>query len=211
MTRREKMLLQILVVIGLVGMSIIYLLMPAVRDKKAFQDELEDMQLQELQMRAVLQTPDVEETLQRQQELAEENYEYFYSKLNSYTVDSILNNLVAESGLEMIGMSIGNYSPIQVDTLYRGQTETAGEMAADGQTADGQEEFLLGCSVNLTVAGSYRQILELTDVLKQESTCIEVTTLNLTQEQRIVDVEEPVEASLSLLIYGISKTVGEDV
>ena len=219
MTRREKMLLQILVAIGLVGMSIIYLLMPAIKDKEAWQEELETLQVQELQMEAVLQAPNVEENLQQQKQLAAKNYEYFYSQLNSYTVDDILNHLVAESGLEMLGMSIGDYTSIQVDTLYRGQETVKDTETAEGEQSDAkasaadmgeQEDFLLGCAVNLNVKGSYRQVLNLMDIFERESTCIEVTSLNLSQNQRVMDVEEPIEASLSLLIYGIRETVKED-
>lgn len=232
MTRREKILLQILVAVGLVGMSIIYLLMPAIKDKKAWQKELDTLQLQELQMEAVLLTPNVEESLQQQKELAAKNYEYFYSQLNSYTVDDILNHLVAESGLEMLGMSIGDYSPVRVDTLYRSQKTDENAEADEEErsyaeilktvegtqsdtktsTADAgeQEDFLLGCTVTLNVKGSYRQVLNLVDIFERESTCIEVTKLNLSQNQRIVDVEEPIEATLSLLIYGIRETVKED-
>lgn len=219
MTRREKMLLQILVAVGLVGMSIIYLLMPAIKDKEAWQEELETLQVQELQMEAVLQAPNVEENLQQQKELAAKNYEYFYSQLNSYTVDDILNHLVAESGLEMLGMSIGDYTSIQVNTLYRGQETVEDAETAEGEQSDAkastadmeeQEDFLLGCTVNLNVKGSYRQVLNLVDIFERESTCIEVTNLNLSQNQRVIDVDEPIEASLSLLIYGIRETVKED-
>ncbi|MBR1931380.1 MAG: hypothetical protein IJ833_07930 [Lachnospiraceae bacterium] len=220
MTRREKVLLQVLAAIAIVGLSFLYLFMPSVRRRTELKISQEELQMQEAQVRSIVNLTGLEEALDKEKEQADKNYEYFYSKLNSYTVDGILNGLVTESGLEVQSMTISSYNPIEVDTLKRGVeaeekegTKNAGEEeegAADENLEVEEIDLLLGCRVNLEVKGSYGEVLELADKLRKESTCIEVTSISITREQRDVASYEPVSASMTLLIYGINKTVEED-
>lgn len=200
MTRREKILLQICVAVGLIGLCTIYLLLPSAKEKQLATEGLEAAQFEEVQIMTVVEAPGVEEALAKQKKLAQENYEYFYGKLNSYTIDGILNHLTEASGLELESMNIGNYIEINTDTLIREPEETVQEA---------QEELLLGCNVTLTVRGTYDQVLDFVDALEEESTCIEVISVNLYKNERNTQQEQAIEASLGLLVYGISDTIQE--
>jgi len=181
MTKREKILMQICIALALIGLSSVYLLKPSISNKKEQAAALEAVKLQELQINTVLEAEGVEEKLQEQMALAEKNYDYFYDKLNTYTIDEILNERIASCGLEIEGMSIGKYAEIGTE-----------------------ENLLLGCQVSLTVEGTYSEVLALVDALKEESTCIEVSSVNLYANERNVAEDEAVKASLGLLVYGVS-------
>lgn len=210
MTRREKILLQICIAIGVIGLCIIYLLRPAIRERERYQEELEALQFEELKIMAVLDAQDVETTLAGQKKLAEENYQYFYSRLNTYTIDGILNHLTEECGLAVESMNIGDYIEINADTLSRSQDEPSQEnLLQSGEQAAQETRLLLGCNVSLTVSGSYEQILTFMEALAEESTCIEVVSLSMYVNERSVSQEQAIEASLGLLMYGISDTFQE--
>ena len=212
MTKREKILLQICLAIALIGFSSVYLLKPSISEKKEQAAALEAVKLEELQINAVLEAEGVDEKLAEQMALAEENYGYFYDKLNTYTIDEILNERIASCGLEIEGMSIGKYVEIGTDTLRRTvQERTAKETAVATESASGtagqtaiEENLLLGCQVSLTVEGTYSEVLALVDALREESTCIEVSSVNLYANERNVEEDEAIKASLGLLVYGVS-------
>lgn len=217
MTRREKILLQICIAIGLIGLSSIYLLKPAIAEKKLQEQNLEAAQLEELQVKTVLEAEGVEETLTEQKLLAEQNYNYFYDKLNSYTIDGIVNEIVTQCGLEVEAMNIGKYSEISTDTLKRTKEVSPTEAESEtnstimGEKEEEEERFLLGCRVTLNVKGTYEQVLKLVNALKEESPCIEVTSISLYADERNIEVEDAVSASLGLLVYGISDSMLEEV
>ncbi len=215
MTRREKVLLQICIAIGVIGLCVIYLLRPAIREKERYQEELEALQFEELRIMTVLEAPGVETALAEQQKLAEENYEYFYGKLNTYTIDGILNHLTEECGLSVESMNIGDYIKVNEAALHRTKENGQQEgMQQDGMyPQEGQDAgLLLGCNVGLTVTGSYEQVLAFVEALSEESECIEVVSLDMYLNERNTTEEQAIEASLGLLMYGISDTLqeGED-
>ena len=119
MTKREKILLQICIAVGLVGFGGIYLLRPSISEKKEAMEALEVAQMQEIQVMTILSTSGVEEELAKQKKLAEQNYKYFYDKLDSYTIDEILNKLVAGCKLDIESMEIGQYGKMDISTLKR--------------------------------------------------------------------------------------------
>lgn len=211
MTRREKVLLQICIAIGVIGLCIIYLLRPAIREKERYQEELEALQFEELRIMTVLDAPGVEAELAKQQKLAEENYEYFYGKLNTYTIDGILNHLTEECGLSVESMNIGDYIRMNEASLRRTKEDTQPEnMQQDSFPQEGQDaQLLLGCNVGLTVTGSYEQVLTFVEALSKESECIEVVSLDMYLNERNTSEEQAIEASLGLLMYGISDTLQE--
>lgn len=211
MTRREKVLLQICIAIGVIGLCIIYLLRPAIREKERYQEELEALQFEELRIMTVLDAPGVEAELAKQQKLAEENYEYFYGKLNTYTIDGILNHLTEECGLSVESMNIGDYIRMNEASLCRTKEDTQPEnMQQDSFPQEGQDaQLLLGCNVGLTVTGSYEQVLTFVEALSKESECIEVVSLDMYLNERNTSEEQAIEASLGLLMYGISDTLQE--
>lgn len=235
MTRREKILLQICIAIGLIGLGSMYLLRPSIAEKKEAETALELAEIEELQIKTVLDAPGVEEKLEEQKALAKQNYEYFYGKLNSYTIDGIINQLVSDCEMEIEAMSIGQYTKIDVATLKREEeaepvkdedvttlqsvvSSTTGEdtdepgLDAESRTEEVMEEkedFLLGCQVILNVNGSYDNFLKLLSVLKAESTCIEISAINLQTNDRSVDTERSVVATVELLVYGIDDTMVE--
>lgn len=217
MTKREKILLQICIALGLIGLSSVYLLKPAIAEKKAQEAALEAVKVEELQINAVLDAEGVDERLEEQKALAEENYRYFYDKLNTYTIDEILNERIAACGLEVEAMSIGNYVKIGTDTLRRTVQTGANEASTDEtvSTQNQQEkttevDLLLGCQVTLSVEGTYSEVLTFVDALREESTCIEVSTVNLYANERNVEEDEAIQASLGLLVYGISDAMLEE-
>ncbi len=202
MTRREKILLQICIAIALVGLTGIYLLKPSIEERREREAQLEMAQLTEVQIRTVLDAPGVEETYEKQKKLAHQNYQYFYDELNTYTIDGILNNLIEKSELGVDSINIGAYVEIAPDTLMRDTTPEGNALEMDN--------LLLGCNVSLTVTGTYENILKLIDSLETESTCIEVTAVNLYQNERSVEHEGEIQASLGLLVYGINDVIQEE-
>lgn len=220
MTRREKILLQICVAIGLIGVSSIYMLRPSMIEKQRAWEALEAAQFQEVQISTVLDAQNVEETLEKQKDLAERNYEYFYGELNAYTIDGILNQLVTACGMDIESMTIGEYIQVDIETLSRESDEIpeaneeeisdeAMQEVPEDENQEQKEQFLLGCHVTLNVNGSYEQFLKFVDSLEEESTCIEIVALNLQMNERSTEYEQAVGATAELLVYGIDDTMLE--
>lgn len=201
MTKREKVLLQICIAIALIGMSSIYLLLPALKDKRAVVEQRESLELQKSDIDNILAVQGIDENLEEQKRIAQENYEFFYGKLNSYTIDQILNEVITSCGVEINSMSIGEYTQIDEKTLYRGENS---EEEDDGE----QSGLLLGNRVSLVVKGTYAQINKLVDAFKAESTCIEVSSLLMSRDQRNVN-DDAVQVTLNLIIYGVNDTFAD--
>lgn len=208
MSKREKILLELLIVIGVLGVTIIYLFLPTVKEKNELIRKLNSSQMKVEKIENVLKTSGLDEALESHKAVADENYKYFYSELNTYTIDRIVNNLVTKSNLNVLGMSIGSYNSVKIDNLKRGD-DSLEEQETEKSNSE-ESDFLLGCNVNLNVKGSYKKILDFADIIKEESTCIEITSLVLHRNERDVEGKEPIEASFSLLIYGVNETGEED-
>lgn len=210
MTRREKILLQICIAIALVGFSFIYLYLPTVKGRAQAIEDRELMEDTQIQMLAVLSVDNVEDNLAKQKQIAEDNYDYFYSKLNTYTIDGIINNIVDSSGVEVLSMNIGGYTDVPSKVLDRKDAKDIDEESLaeeDATVADAgseEENVLLGCGVNLSVKGTYSQIYKLMDSFKKESPCIEIISTGLTFDGRNVK-DDVTYVTMSLMIYGVNE------
>ena len=212
MTKREKILLQICVALALIGLTTVYLYKPSLDAKKEKAAELEKVKVEELNINTVLEAEGVDEKLEEQRTLAAENYKYFYDKLNTYTIDRIINDRVTFCRLTIESMHIGEYEEIGTDILRRTLEARTGEKSetvkeSEKEKEEEQQNLLLGCRVSLNVRGTYSQVLMLIDSLRRESTCIEVTSVELHMDERSVETNEATEASLGLLVYGVNDTM----
>ncbi|MCR4651115.1 MAG: hypothetical protein K5662_05115 [Lachnospiraceae bacterium] len=197
MSKREKLLLQLCISIALVGLSSIYLLMPVIKNNRAAVEEQEMIETQMLEMKAILDAPGIDEALEGEKDRARTNYEYFYSKLNSYSLDENINGIITDTGVDVVSMKIGDYKTIPLSNLKRNSEDA--DIILDG-------DFLLGCDVSITATGEYDKILNLISRLKAESNCVDITSLNLTRDERVTEGKNPVTATIGIIIYGIGES-----
>lgn len=226
MTKREKILLQICIVIGFVGVCFVYVLMPAMKKSESLAKELEGVQTEEIRIMSTVQLTGLEERLESEKERANENYEFFYSKLNSYTIDDILNGLAEENHLEIRSLNIGQYKQrkdSEVLGAVQVQKEVVDEDAYDGPkipvlsedeeeettkatTKNDSEQYLLGADSSLALTGSYANVMQFISELNRESDCIVINTVTITYNERAVSEKTSTNANISVTLYGIDNS-----
>ena len=189
MTRREKILLQICIVIGIAGVCFVYVLMPSVKKSRSLAQELEMVELEELNIMSTVELTGLEDTLENEKERAEQNYEFFYGKLNSYTIDDILNNLAEQNHLDIQSLSISEYSRRE-DKEVVGMTEA-------------KEQYLLAAECSLSLIGSYSNVMQFLSDLKRESDCIVVKSTTITYNTRAASLDTTTNANVVVTLYGI--------
>ena len=189
MTRREKILLQICIVIGIAGVCFVYVLMPSVKKSRSLAQELEMAELEELNIMSTVELTGLEDTLENEKERAEQNYEFFYGKLNSYTIDDILNNLAEQNHLDIQSLSISEYSRRE-DKEVVGMTEA-------------KEQYLLAAECSLSLIGSYSNVMQFLSDLKRESDCIVVKSTTITYNTRAASLDTTTNANVVVTLYGI--------
>lgn len=189
MTRREKILLQICIVIGIAGVCFVYVLMPSVKKSRSLAQELEMVELEELNIMSTVELTGLEDTLENEKERAEQNYEFFYGKLNSYTIDDILNNLAEQNHLDIQSLSISEYSRRE-DKEIVGMTEA-------------KEQYLLAAECSLSLIGSYSNVMQFLSDLKRESDCIVVKSTTITYNTRAASLDTTTNANVVVTLYGI--------
>lgn len=203
MTNREKVLLQICIVIGLVGVCFVYVLMPSMKKSEKLVAELETAEAEEIRIMSTVQLTGLEERLDSEKERAETNYEFFYSKLNSYTIDDILNGLAEQNNLDIRSLNISQYS-------LRDEKEILDKVAKDEEEAEEEKEatghYLLGAQSSLSLIGSYSNVMKFISALNQESDCIVVNSVSITSNQRAATEDTTTNANISVTIYGIDNS-----
>lgn len=186
LSKREQLLLTILA-FALVLVAGYYLLIrPQMSALAAARLNQEQVATQREQMELLLNGNDLDARFSEQQQKAQENYDVFYSKLNSYNIDKILAELVTQHGLTPSRMQIGEYG---VMSGSQGEEKPVGQQ-------------LLVCPVTLTVSGSTDSILNFLHALNETSFCLKAQALQMETDPTAVG--GPVtQATFALEIYGV--------
>lgn len=208
MKKRERILVQILLCVALFAGVWIFFLDPALTKKSELKDTQQIVAQKREAMDALISSKTLEEEKEKEVKRAEENYEFFYSVLNSYSIDEILNGLAADNGLNIQSLQISDYEDGSDDfdtnnEVDIGVTETEeSEPAETMQSAD--KAKVLKCSADLTVTGNYENILSFIDAMNAKSSCLKTTNFSLSQNQRGVSDSYSNIAQIQIEIYGIN-------
>lgn len=210
MTKREKILLQILLGVLVVGLIVVYLLLPQLKQKKILLNTKEEDEATLEEMNEALQQMDVYEELSSAEERIEKINIFFNGIWNSYTVDGFINQLVADNHLEIKSLAIGNFQTVsdeafgvsvpfeEVEDVEENEDEYASQVIED--------DILLSCDVSISAFGKYEDVLALMDQLNEESEAMAIISANYTKEYdyllgEIDDVYG--NCSITFKIYGI--------
>lgn len=186
-SKREKLLLEIVFLVGAFALIWVFLVMPAQEEKIALEVEQESTELELQEKERLLMNDTLESAYQDALTEAKENYDYFYSVLNSYTIDEILNTLIKEHGISVVAMNISEYEDAAYDF-----PETAEEL-----------DVLVKSIVNLTVTGEYQNILNFMDAMNAKSTCLRMDMVNISENTQDATGAEGMIANFRIYIYGI--------
>lgn len=173
MTKREKMLLQIMVCIGVVGVIAVYILLPQIKKNRSLTSDYDDILFQSEQMASTLAIPGVEKGLENAKETTEDTWSFFQKGLSSYEIDDFINGLAADNHLDISLLSIGGYKevsdselgmePVMVTVISEDALEGSQEM----------EDMLLSkATVLVNVEGDYDDVLNFIDDINNRSECI---------------------------------------
>ena len=186
-SKREKLLLEIVLLVGTFALILVFLVMPAQEEKIALEVEQESTELELQEKERLLMNDTLESSYQDALTEAKENYDYFYAVLNSYTIDEILNTLIKEHGINVVSMNISEYEDAAYDF-----PETAEEL-----------DVLVKSIVNLTVTGEYQNILSFMDAMNAKSTCLRMDMVNISENTQDATGTEGMIANFRIYIYGI--------
>lgn len=213
MTKREKLLLQILVCVTVVGLLTVYLLLPAIKTYIKLNTQKEESQELKTDMELILSTEGLEEGKISADRKASEIYTFFNGKLNSYNINDMFDEMVVKNNLEINAISIGKYTELSDDTIIPKE-----EISEEDMLVDEFEEFeefedipnyLLGCDITVNVMGEYENILNLISDINKSSQCLIINNCTYTKTNAYIgdasDNEETdyYTASIQMTLYGI--------
>lgn len=193
--KSEKILLQILILLAAFAAILVFLVMPEMEQKLELDAEAESLEIELNEKQRLMNSTALEENYQTQKDLADENSNYFYSVLNGYSIDEIVNEVAQEKELFIKSLSIEPYQDASGDFV-----------ATTGQESD----VLVKSTVNLTVLGNYQNILDFMDALNAKSTCLRVSLVNITDNQNDATGTQGMAAVFKIFIYGINVELTED-
>lgn len=187
--KSEKILLQILLLLAGFALIFAFLLMPELQRKIELEGMEQELQADLSAREALMANEGLEEAYQTQKKAAEQNYDYFYSVLNGYNIDEIINGIALEKNLAVTSLNIGEY----VD-------------AADDFVLESGEslEVLVKSTVDLTVTGSYDKILDFMDAMNAKSPCLRVSLLSLKEDENSAVEAGGMFATFRIYLYGIN-------
>ncbi len=200
LTKRERVLLTVLAAV--VGLSALWFFVaqPVLLDLDAKRAQYSDLEVQMVQMQnAAAMTDAAEGEFEKQQEQAQGNYDDFYATLNSYTIDDIINGLLADSALEVESLSISPYESVSDAELF-GVSDEEGTEADTG--------CLLRSTVRLQAGGAYEDILRFVDGMNAKSFCLRVSELSVTMSGGAYKYDYEARLVCTVYIYGIEEPDG---
>lgn len=192
LTKREKLLLQVFISIAAFGIIFVFLLIPQLETHAMLELERDDLLSEYKTKDKLLNNTEIDNTYKKELELAKKNYDYFYSVLNSYTIDGIVNKLIQEYNLNVFLLNIGDYEPAVYDFQKVSEEEI---------------EILVKSTVNINVSGTYENILKLIDALNEKSTCLRVDTISITPNEADATGTQGMTAAFRIYIYGIDARI----
>lgn len=219
MTKREKILLQILLGVLVVGLLVIYLLLPKLKEKKTLLITKADDEATLDEMNESLQQINIYDSLASSEKRIEKINLFFNGIWNSYTVDGFINKLVADNQLEIKSLTIDDFQYVS-DEIF-GVNVPFAEVEEDDDEDDeeydededeygtntDEGDLLLSCDVSITVFGKYDDVLALMDQLNKESEAIAITETNFSKEYDYIGNNDHNDiygnCSITFKIYGI--------
>ena len=215
MKKSEKILLQILICIVLLAGVWMFFLNPALEKKEVLREREEAARIEQEQMQALIENTALEDDLTVQQNISKENYEFFYSVLNSYNIDEIVNDLAKENSLYVQSLQIGEYVDASSDFTIETEAETEAVVdAAEDSTAESEviqepkkenQAKLLKSQVSISVSGTYDNILAYVKALNAKSICLRIDSISLSENDRDATGNAKQNATIGLSLYGINK------
>lgn len=200
LTKREKILLQILGILLLLGLIMSFLFTPAVTSLVKSKADLAEAEEELIRVREIYEYPGLDERMKQEIDTAEANYEYFYSVLNSYTIDGIVNKLLQKNQLKVMGLGITPYEDASYDFL----PAEADMEYGDGSSEQKVEKVLVKSTITVNVEGGYNNILRFIDDLNGTSSCLRVNSMTIGDKVGVLgDTYEKV-ASLKIYVYGVN-------
>lgn len=186
--KSEKILLEILILFAAFAVILVFLVMPEAENKIEAQSLNESLEIEYLEKQQLLKDPELDARYEAQKAIAQENYDYFYSVLNGYSIDEIVNGIAVDNQLAVTSLTIGDYE------------NASGDFAAiTGESLD----VLVKSIVDVTVLGSYEDILAFMDDMNTKSTCLRMSLISISEYQdNATDTEEMVGV-FRIYIYGI--------
>lgn len=186
--KSEKILLEILILFAAFAVILVFLVMPEAENKIEAQSLNESLEIEYLEKQQLLKDPELDARYEAQKAIAQENYDYFYSVLNGYSIDEIVNGIAVDNQLAVTSLTIGDYE------------NASGDFAAiTGESLD----VLVKSIVDVTVLGSYEDILAFMDDMNAKSTCLRMSLISISEYQdNATDTEEMVGV-FRIYIYGI--------
>lgn len=213
MTKREKMLLQIMICIGVVGVLAVYVLLPQIKKNRALNEDFEEVSFQADEMAEMLALPGVEDGLEAAEATTENTWSFFQKGLSSYEIDDFINNLAEKNDLEIVLLSIGSYKEVS-DTELGMEPAMATVISEDALAGSHEVEDMLLSKVTVIVKveGDYQDVLKFIDNINERSECIIIkdcvtfkdeTELRRDEEDNVIEDFEYLSAQITLDMYSI--------
>ena len=182
-SKREKYFLSLLGIIGVITLVYLGIVIPVVQAAQEKNSRLETLKATKAEMDAVLANTGILTEEKEISQLAEENFKAFYTKLNSYNIDYILNALIDAHNLSVTSLNISDYAPVV--NVINGKEIT--------------QEFLLKSDVSIRVQGDYQAILSFIDALNATTFCLQIPQIQI---QKSDDVSNS-QCAFVVEVYGV--------
>ncbi|MGL5258520.1 MAG: hypothetical protein ACRC7V_00265 [Lachnospiraceae bacterium] len=191
-TKNEKRILQVVGSIALFVLIFVGIVLPEMQTRETLKVRNEELVLEHKQKALLLKDVSVDQQYAEEVEEAKKNYNFFYSALNSYTIDKIINDLLKKYELNVSMLNITEYQ----DATY------------DFERLEEQElKVLVRSTVNINVSGQYQKILSFIEELNNTSPCLLVEMISITNNRSDATGRYEKDAILSIYIYGIDVVI----
>lgn len=194
LTKREKILLTLLAFVVVVVVGTVFIIMPLVNKVFNGRTEHTALEAKKSSIELMLQNDAAASHLEEQKAIAEENSGQFYSILNTYTIGDVFNTLAAENNLTVKNFHISEYVPAEV-------VETQTDSNSTDSTTEDQTGILLKATADISVSGSYEDIMRFLDKMNDKSFSLNATSIQLQKPQ---DGSAEIEGIFIIDIYGVS-------
>lgn len=186
--KSEKILLEILILFAAFAVILVFLVMPEAQNKIEAQSLNESLEAEYSEKQQLLKDPELDNRYEEQKAIAQENYDYFYSVLNGYSIDEIVNGIAVDNQLAVTSLTIGDYENASGDFV-----------AVTGESL----EVLVKSIVDVTVIGSYEDILAFMDDMNAKSTCLRMSLISISENHDNATDTEEMLGVFRIYIYGI--------
>ncbi|MBO5292972.1 MAG: hypothetical protein J6B10_07330 [Lachnospiraceae bacterium] len=187
--KSEKILLEILVLVAGFAAVLVFFFMPEAERRIELQSLSEELETELNEKQLLMLNQTLDESCAEARRQAEKNYDYFYSVLNGYSIDEIINRIAQEKNLAITTLNIGEYEDASADFT---------------ENVEGELSVLVKSTVNVTVLGSYDNILEFMDAVNEKSTCLRMNLISITENQNDATGEQGMLATFRIYLYGIN-------